>query len=51
MDTIFYVLDFIGLVEKTQRIEIDVDRVFLDKLRKNMGRPERYGQKRAIGRK
>ena len=51
MDTIFYVLDFIGLVEKTQGIEIDVDRVFLDKWRKNMGRPERYGQRRAVGKK
>jgi len=46
MDTIFYVLDFIGLVEKTQGIEIDVDRIFLEKWRRNMRRPERYGQKR-----
>ena len=46
IDTIFYILDFIGLVEKTQGIKIDVDKIFLDKWRKNMNRPERYGQKR-----
>jgi len=46
IDTIFYILDFMGLVEKTQGIHIDVDRLFLEKWRKNMNRPERYGQKR-----
>lgn len=48
IDVIFYILDFIGLVEKTQGIEIDVDRLFLEKWRKNMARPRRYGQKRDI---
>ena len=48
IDVIFYILDFIGLVEKTQGIEIDVDRLFLEKWRKNMARPQRYGQKRDI---
>lgn len=48
VDVIFYILDFIGLVEKTQGIEIDVDRIFLEKWRKNMSRPEKYGQKRDI---
>jgi len=46
IDVIFYILDFIGLVEKTQGIEIDVDRLFLEKWRKNMDRPKRYGQVR-----
>ncbi|MBS7642068.1 MAG: hypothetical protein QW374_00400 [Candidatus Bathyarchaeia archaeon] len=46
IDTIFYILDFIGLVEKTQGIEIDVDRLFIDKWRMNMERPRRYGQVR-----
>jgi len=46
IDTIFYILDFIGLVEKTHGIEIDVDQTFLDKWRKNMERPKRYGQSR-----
>ncbi|MBS7606456.1 MAG: hypothetical protein QW502_02205 [Candidatus Bathyarchaeia archaeon] len=48
IDVIFYILDFIGLVEKTQGIEIDVDRLFLEKWRKNMERPRQYGQKRDI---
>jgi len=48
IDVIFYILDFIGLVEKTQGIEIDVDRLFLEKWRKNMTRPRQYGQKRVI---
>jgi len=48
IDVIFYVLDFIGLVEKTQGIKVDVDRLFLEKWRKNMNRPRRYGQKREI---
>ncbi|MEM4461749.1 MAG: hypothetical protein QW695_02605 [Candidatus Bathyarchaeia archaeon] len=46
IDTIFYILDFIGLVEKTQGIEIDVDRLFIDKWRVNMERPRHYGQVR-----
>lgn len=45
VDAIFYILDFVGLIEKTQGIKIDVDRVFLDKWRRNMERPRRYGQK------
>lgn len=48
IDVIFYILDFIGLVEKTQRIEIDVDRLFLDKWRRNMERPRLYGQRRDL---
>ena len=48
VDVIFYILDFMGIVEETQGIEIDVDKLFLDKWRRNMGRPERYGQKRGI---
>jgi len=46
MDLVFYVLDFIGLVEKTQGVNMDVDRMFLDKWRRNMERPRKYGQKR-----
>lgn len=46
IDAVFYILDFIGLVEKTQGIEIDVDRLFIDKWRINMERPRRYGQVR-----
>jgi NTP pyrophosphatase (non-canonical NTP hydrolase) len=48
IDTIFYILDFIGLVEKTKVIRIDVDRLFLEKWRRNMNRSEQYGQKRAL---
>ena len=48
MDSIFYILDFIGLVEKKEGIEIDVDHIFLEKWRKNMNRPNQYGQKRDI---
>lgn len=48
IDVIFYVLDFMGLVEKTQGILIDVDRLFLEKWRRNMNRPEQYGQKRDL---
>ena len=48
IDVIFYILDFIGLVEKTQEIQSDVDRVFLEKLRRNMNRPDRYGQIRDL---
>jgi len=48
IDAIFYILDFIGLVEKTQGIEIDVDKIFLEKWRRNMDRPKQYGQKRDI---
>jgi len=44
IDVFFYILDFIGLVEKTQGIKIDVDHLFLEKWRKNMSRPRRYGQ-------
>ena len=48
MDSIFYILDFIGLVEKKEGVEIDVDHIFLEKWRKNMNRPDKYGQKRDI---
>lgn len=48
VDAIFYILDFIGLVEKTQGIEIDVDHLFLEKWKKNMKRPRQYGQKRDL---
>jgi len=48
IDVIFYILDFIGLVEKTKGIQVDVDHLFLEKWRKNMKRPEQYGQKRAL---
>ncbi|MEM2320596.1 MAG: hypothetical protein QXS79_01735 [Candidatus Bathyarchaeia archaeon] len=48
IDVIFYILDFIGLVEKTRGIEIDIDKIFLEKWRKNMNRPYQYGQKRDI---
>ncbi len=48
IDTMFYILDFIGIVEKTQGIKVDVDELFLSKWRRNMGRPARYGQKRDL---
>ncbi|MEM2110715.1 MAG: hypothetical protein QXX08_02430 [Candidatus Bathyarchaeia archaeon] len=48
IDAIFYILDFIGLVEKTQGMKIDVDHLFLEKWRKNMTRSSQYGQKRDI---
>lgn len=48
MDVIFYVLDFIGLEEKTRRKQVDVDHLFLEKWSKNMNRPEKYGQKRDL---
>ncbi|MCS7120950.1 MAG: hypothetical protein RMJ07_02280 [Nitrososphaerota archaeon] len=48
IDVIFYILDFIGIVEKTEGVEIDVDRLFIKKWMKNMERPERYGQKRDL---
>lgn len=48
IDVIFYILDFISVVEETQRLKIDVDKLFLDKWRKNMSRPKRYGQKRGL---
>ena len=48
IDVIFYILDFLGLVEKTQGIEINVDQIFLNKWRRNMERPKKYGQKRGI---
>jgi len=46
VDVIFYILDFIGLVEKTQGLDFDVDEIFLSKWEKNMEREWRYGQKR-----
>ena len=38
IDVIFYILDFIGLVEDLKGFKIDVDKVFLDKWEKNMTR-------------
>ncbi|RLI20963.1 hypothetical protein DRO54_04975 [Candidatus Bathyarchaeota archaeon] len=46
IDVFFYILDFIGLVEKTQGIKFDIDAIFLSKWEKNMKREHRYGQKR-----
>ena len=46
MDVVFYILDFIGLVEKTQGITFDIDEIFLSKWERNMRREFRYGQKR-----
>lgn len=48
IDVIFYILDFIGLVEKTQGIQVDIDHLFLEKWRRNMNRPRGYGQKREM---
>ncbi len=48
IDVIFYILDFIGIVEETQGVSVDVDSLFLEKWKKNMNRPERYGQRRGI---
>ena len=36
VDVIFYILDFIGLVEKTQGLNFDIDEVFLSKWERNM---------------
>ena len=47
IDTIFYILDFMGIVNRDIK-PINPDQVFIDKWRKNMGRPNRYGQKREI---
>jgi NTP pyrophosphatase (non-canonical NTP hydrolase) len=48
IDVVFYILDFIGIVEDTQGIQIDVDRLFLEKWKTNMNRPDRYGQRRGV---
>jgi len=48
IDAIFYILDFIGLEEKTRGIKVDVDHLFLEKWRRNMERPTQYGQKRDL---
>jgi len=48
IDVIFYILDFMGLVEKIRGIKVDVDHLFLEKWRRNMRRAERYGQKRDL---
>jgi len=50
IDAIFYILDFIGLEEKTQGTKVDVDHLFLEKWRKNMERPKQYGQRRDLTR-
>lgn len=46
IDVIFYILDFIGLVEKTQGLKFDIDEIFMSKWEKNMQREYKYGQKR-----
>jgi len=46
VDVIFYILDFIELVERTQGLNFDVDEIFFSKWEKNMKREWRYGQKR-----
>ena len=48
IDTIFYIVDFAGLVEQEYGITLDLDNIFMKKLEKNLGRPHQYGQKRDI---
>jgi len=48
MDTVFYILDFLGLVEKTQGIQLDLDNLFLKKWKKDMRRPNHYGLRKDI---
>ncbi|RJS67907.1 hypothetical protein CW711_02805 [Candidatus Bathyarchaeota archaeon] len=48
IDVIFYILDFMGIVEDTQGVKINVDKLFIEKWKANMSRPERYGQKRGF---
>lgn len=48
MDTLFYILDFIGLVEDTQRIQLDLDDIFVKKWEKNLKRPKHYGLRKDI---
>lgn len=48
MDAIFYIVDFVGLVEKTQGIQIDLDDLFLRKWKENMQRTNHYGLRKDI---
>ena len=48
MDVLFYILDFVGIVEDAEKIELNLDRIFLNKWKINMKRPEKYGQSREI---
>jgi len=48
IDVIFYLVDFLGLVEQEHGVPLDLDKIFLDKWNKNMGRPTQYGQKRSL---
>lgn len=46
IDVIFYIGDFISLVEQELGITLDADKSFTDKLAKNYAREHQYGQKR-----
>jgi len=49
IDTIFYIVDFCGLVEKEYGVKVNLDKIFYEKWKKNMyERKEKYGQKRDI---
>ena len=48
IDVLFYILDFVGIVEDTEKIELNLDRIFLNKWKTNMNRPKKYGQSREI---
>jgi NTP pyrophosphatase (non-canonical NTP hydrolase) len=48
VDTMFYILDFIGLVENMEKITLDVDNLFMKKWKINMNRPRCYGQIREL---
>ena len=48
IDVLFYILDFVGIVEDTEEIELNLDRIFFNKWKTNMNRPKKYGQRREI---
>lgn len=48
IDVVFYLVDFAGLVEQEEGIDVDLDKIFLDKWNKNMSREDQYGQRRDI---
>ena len=48
IDTLFYMLDFVHLIEKTQSIQIDLDKKFIEKWRINMTRPAHYGLRKDL---
>ncbi len=48
IDCIFYIMDFCGLCEQEFGENLDLDSIFYEKWKKNMGRPTQYGQKRDI---